>query len=292
MSDLFDFKAPRNRFAVMGNPVTHSMSPQIHTLFAQQCGISIDYQRTQVDSGGFKQAVSHFMAHEGAGLNVTVPFKVEAWDLCQRPPNALSERARMAEAVNTLEFGASQEISGDNTDGIGLVRDLTSNLSIAIEGRNVLIVGAGGAVRGVLGPLLDCGPAALHIVNRTASKAMALAERFGQFGYSGLVSGGLDSARGPYEVIINGTAASLGGEVPALDRRCMSENTAVYDMMYGVAPTPFMLWAQQAGSNSQHDGLGMLVEQAAESFFIWHGKQPETASVIAALRAEMARPIN
>lgn len=284
MSDLFDFKAPSNQYAVMGNPVAHSKSPRIHTMFAEQLGVNMDYQRVQVDIGGFKQAVSHFAAHRGAGLNITVPFKVEAWDLCQRRPHSLSARAATAEAVNTLKFESDQTISGDNTDGIGLVTDLTRNLGIEIEQRRLLVIGAGGAVRGMLGPLLECKPASLHIVNRTASKAGALVERFRNLGFEGLSWGGLDDLKSTYDLVINGTAASLGGDIPTLSDHCIEPSTAAYDLMYAIQPTPFMQWAEQAGASLVSDGLGMLVEQAAASFQIWHHKRPDTAPVIAALR--------
>lgn len=287
MSELFDFNAPRNQYAVMGNPVAHSRSPQIHTLFAEQCGIRIQYDRIQVDSGGFKQAVSHFAAHDGAGLNVTVPFKVEAWDLCQRVPNRLSGRAVLAEAVNTLKFAPGTGVFGDNTDGVGLVKDLTGNLNIVLEGRRVLMVGAGGAVRGVLGPLLECQPASLHIVNRTASKASLLAERFNDAGFHTVSGSGLHDSNEPYDVVINGTAASLGGEVPDIDPSCIRKGGAAYDMMYGAAPTMFMRWAADAGATQVADGLGMLVEQAAESFRLWHDKSPDSRAVITTIRNAM-----
>ncbi len=285
MTDLFDFRPPARDYAVMGNPVAHSKSPRIHEMFAQQCDITLTYDRIQVDIGGFDQAVSHFAAHGGAGLNITVPFKVEAWELCQRAGNSLSDRARLAEAVNTLAFSRDDGVAGDNTDGIGMVRDIEVNLDCPLAGRRVLVIGAGGAVRGVLGPLLERGPASLHVVNRTADRASTLAARFAAGSGIAVTGGALESALGAYDVVINGTAASLGGELPGVNAGCIGSGTLAYDMMYGDAPTAFLCWALDQGAARAGDGLGMLVEQAAESFNIWHGVRPDTAPVIAALRA-------
>lgn len=284
MSDLFDFRPPARDYAVVGNPVAHSKSPVIHGMFGEQLGIELNYQRIQVDPGGFPQAISHFAAHGGAGLNITVPFKVEAWELCRGPGNSLSERAIKAGSVNTLSFPPSGGIQGDNTDGVGIVRDITGNQRTDIAGARVLVIGAGGAVRGCLGPLLDCGPDTLHIVNRTPSRAGALVEQFGG-GAGGILSApGLTAADQPYDLVINGTAASLTAELPDVSPGCIDERTVVYDMMYAAQPTPFMKWALDLGAKRAIDGLGMLVEQAAESFYIWHGARPDTAPVIAHLR--------
>ena len=284
MSDLFDFKAPKNQYAVMGNPVAHSRSPIIHQMFAQQCNVQLEYTRIQVDVGGFDQAVSHFIAHDGAGLNITVPFKVEAWSLCRRDPNRVSDRANMAESVNTLKFCDDGEIYGDNTDGIGIVRDIENNLGFPLAHKEILIIGAGGAVRGVLGPLLDSAPALVHIVNRTAEKASALAQRFSEKANGRITGSGLDRIEKTYDLIINGTAASLAGKLPAVESSCVGIETVAYDMMYSNEPTLFMKWALSHGAHQAHDGLGMLVEQAAESFRIWHGKSPDTTPVIDYLR--------
>ncbi len=284
MSDLFDFRSRARDYAVMGNPVAHSKSPTIHALFGEQLGIDLSYTRIQVDPGGFGQAVSHFSAHGGAGLNITVPFKVEAWELCRRAGNRLSDRARMAESVNTLSFPGNGAVQGDNTDGIGLVRDIEENLAVPVRSKRVLVVGAGGAVRGVLEPILGRGPASVHVVNRTASRAVALAGRFAAPGGRGVTGGALDSAAGPYDLVINGTAASLGEALPAIDPECVGAGTVAYDMMYGAGPTPFMQWALEQGAAHASDGLGMLVEQAAESFFVWHGARPRTGPVIRRLR--------
>lgn len=282
MSDPFDFDTRPPLYAVMGNPVAHSRSPRIHGLFGEQCGIRLDYRAIQVDPGGFPQAVSNFQGSGGRGLNVTVPFKVEAWKLAER----VSERAAEAAAVNTLRFEHGGQRFGDNTDGIGLVRDLTVNLGCALEGRRLLVVGAGGAVRGVLGPVLDLAPAAVVIANRTVDRAGELAARFA--GRGEVAGCGFEELGGErFDVVINATSASLEGSVPALPAGVAAGCGLAYDMVYAARPTPFMRWAAEHGAAATADGLGMLVEQAAESFEIWHGVHPDTAPVIAALRAEL-----
>lgn len=273
---LFDFDAPR-RFAVMGDPVAHSKSPRIHGEFARQLGIRLEYSAIQVDPGGLAQAVGNFQAAGGVGLNITVPHKLDAFRLADR----LSERARLAGAVNTLKF-EREGIYGDNTDGIGLVRDLTQNLQAAIAGKRVLIAGAGGAVRGVIGPILDEKPQTLVIANRTVDKARELVEVFDREDV--LSACGLDGIPGAFDIVINGTSASLRGEVPALPAGVFGPGALAYDMMYGDEPTAFLRWARQHGATHTADGLGMLVEQAAESFFLWHGKRPDTGPVIAGLK--------
>ncbi len=309
MTDLFDFPTQSNHFAVMGSPVAHSQSPQIHQLFAQQFDIRLQYDRIQVDAGGFNQAVSHFAAHGGAGLNVTAPFKRDAWQLCAQPSNHLSARAQRAQAVNTLRFDVGRldqdglshglshvrQVFGDNTDGVGLVRDIQNNLGIEITGKRVLVLGAGGAVRGVLGALVACQPARLTIANRTASKAYALAEKFGtdadtdtddnnsaHLNINGCGFKRIDEQT--FDLVINGTSASLNGELPGIAPHCLGARTLVYDMMYARRPTVFMDWATANGAGKVSDGLGMLVEQAAESFAWWHHQRPDTATVIDALR--------
>ncbi len=284
LTDLFDFKARPTHFAVMGNPVKHSKSPQIHTLFAQQCGVRMDYDRIQVDTGGFEQAVSHFNAHGGAGLNITVPYKVEAWKLCQMTANTCSQRANTAEAVNTLKINPDGSVHGDNTDGMGWVNDLQNNIGFSLADKNILIIGAGGAVRGVLGPLLDQKPLAITVCNRTLSKAQALAD---QYGNSVTAEHLQHEPAKSYDLIINGTAASLDNSLPGIRPQCIAEHTTVYDMMYGDQPTIFMSWALSVGSAGAFDGLGMLVEQAALSFEIWHDVRPSSAAVIEAIRKIM-----
>ncbi len=280
MSDLFDFDRPA-RYAVMGNPIQHSKSPRIHTLFARQTGQNIEYSAIQVDPGGLEQAIGNFEGSGGKGLNITVPFKRTAWELMDR----LSDRARLAEAVNTILFRKEGRY-GDNTDGVGLVRDLRSNHGITLEGREILLLGAGGAARGVLGPLLAERPARLVIANRTPDKAYDLADRFGALG---TVRGcGLPALEGQqFDLIINATAASLAGELPPLPPDLLKEGGSAYDMMYGAEPTPFLKWARQHGAASCMDGLGMLVEQAAESFSLWRNVRPETKPVIETIREEM-----
>ena len=274
-----DKDATPARYAVMGNPVAHSKSPAIHKQFAHQFGHDIEYTAQWVDTDGFAEAVQQFRAEGGKGLNVTVPFKLEAFSLA----DSLSDRARLAGAVNTLRFEADGKIFGDNTDGTGLVHDLGKNLNVQLRGKKILVLGAGGAVRGVLGPLLKQNPAQLVIANRTVSKARELAKTFAQFGKVEAV--GYDELVGKrFDVVINGTSASLKGEMPPLPVNIFAGNGVAYDMMYGDKPTPFLEWAMLHGADTAADGLGMLVEQAAESYLLWRGVRPETRHVIAGLR--------
>jgi len=284
MPTLFDFDTPPDQYAVMGNPIAHSKSPRIHALFAQQTGQRLVYTAIQVDHGGFRQAVGNFQASGGKGLNVTVPFKREAWELV----NERSARAQRAGAVNTIAFRADGALFGDNTDGIGLLRDIRENFHATIAGQRVLILGAGGAVRGVLGPLLEEQPALLVIANRTADRASALAREFAALGP--VLGCGFDALPGQqFDLLINGTSASLQGDLPPLPGDLLTPGTFCYDLMYSAQPTVFMHWAQQRGAAQAVDGLGMLVEQAAEAFFVWRGVRPHTASVIAQLRAEISK---
>jgi len=281
MSSLFDFDKPA-LYAVMGNPVSHSKSPRIHGLFAEQTGQRIQYTAIQVDPGGFEQAVRNFTANGGRGLNVTVPFKTNAWELA----DSRTPRAELAGAVNTIVVRAQGVLHGDNTDGAGLVNDIVRNQNGSIADKAVLLLGAGGAARGVLGPLLEQRPGRLVIANRTADRAFSLAQNFSHLG---AVAGcGFDDLAGRrFDLVINATSASLQGELPPLPDDLLASGAWCYDMMYGAAPTPFMLWAKDHRAGKVLDGLGMLVEQAAESFFIWRGVRPQTAPVIAALRREL-----
>ena len=280
MSDPFDFEK-RDRYAVMGNPVAHSKSPRIHALFAQQAGHKLEYTAIQVDAGGFPQAVDQFAAQGGQGLNVTVPFKQEAFQLADH----LSERASIAQAVNTRRFEADGRVFGDNTDGAGLVHDLEKNLGVHLKDRRILILGAGGAVRGVLHPLLHKHPALIVIANRTVATAKELAEEFSQYGK--IEASSFEGLKGKhFDLVINGTAASLKGEIPPLPDNLFTKGALAYDMMYGEKSRPFLNWAELHGAEHTADGLGMLVEQAAESFLLWRGVRPETKSVIEKLRAE------
>ena len=268
-----------DRYAVMGNPVAHSKSPRIHTLFARQTGQDMDYTAIRVEPAGLASAVGEFHANGGRGLNITVPFKEDAWALAVQR----SERAELAGAVNTLVLDAAGKHFGDNTDGVGLVRDLTLNHGCALTGKRLLLVGAGGAAQGVIEPLLTEHPALLVVANRTAAKAVALARRF--CGLGRIEGCGLDGPDGQsFDVIINATAASLSGTVPALPASVVSADTWCYDMMYGDEPTAFVRWGRERGAAHSVDGLGMLVEQAAESFYLWRDVRPDTGPVIAELR--------
>lgn len=271
-----------DRYAVIGHPVGHSLSPAIHARFAEQTGEALDYGRIDAPADGFAAAAARFFGDGGRGLNVTVPFKAEARAWCTHA----SARARRAGAVNTLT-AAADGVEGDNTDGVGLVRDLTENLGLTLAGARLLLIGAGGAARGVLGPLLAAGPAAIVIANRTAERASELA---GAFASDGPVTGGgfdaIDGA-GAFDVIINASAASLGGDLPPLPDGLLRGGGTVYDMMYGPAAGPFLDWGRRAGAATAVDGLGMLVEQAAESFGLWRGVHPRTAPVLAALRSQL-----
>lgn len=268
-----------DRYAVMGNPVKHSKSPQIHKSFALQTDQEMTYTSILVPIDGFREAVDNFRAEGGKGLNVTVPFKLEAFDLV----NKRSERAERAKAVNTIVVRADGSLFGDNTDGVGLVRDITHNHDGRFTGKKVLVVGAGGAVRGVLAPLLKENPAQVIIANRTFDKARELAVEFQDMGRIDAVA--MNRLEGPFNWIINGTSASLGGDVPELPASVIGPHTWVYDMMYSKDATPFNAWALEQGAEKAFDGLGMLVEQAAESFRLWRGVMPSTVPVIKELRA-------
>jgi len=281
MSSLFDFDKPAI-YAVMGNPVSHSKSPRIHGLFAEQTGQRLQYTAIQVDPGGFEQAVRNFVANGGSGLNVTVPFKTNAWELV----DSRTPRAALAGAVNTIEVQAQGVLHGDNTDGVGLVNDIVNNQGGAVANKSVLLLGAGGAARGVLSPLLEQGPAELVIANRTEDRAIGLARNFSKLG---AVTGcGFDDlADRHFDLVINATSASLHGELPPLSGQLLAPGAWCYDMMYAATATPFMQWAERHGAAKISDGLGMLVEQAAESFVLWRKVRPQTATVIATLRAEL-----
>ncbi|HRJ52000.1 MAG TPA: shikimate dehydrogenase [Candidatus Thiothrix moscowensis] len=270
-----------DRYAVFGNPIAHSKSPRIHNLFAQQTGESVEYSALLSEPEEFAQDVMMFLVTGGKGCNVTVPFKQEAWELADE----LSAYAARAKAVNTLAFRDDGTLYGANTDGIGIVRDLQQNHGIALQGQRILLLGAGGAVRGVLQPLLEAHPFSLFIANRTAAKATELAQDFTEF--ARVAGGGFDEISGQFDLIINGTAASLQGDLPPLPAGCLAEGGSTYDMMYAAKPTAFVQWGRAQGAAKALDGLGMLVEQAAEAFFIWRGVRPDTAPILAQLRAEL-----
>lgn len=271
-----------DRYAVVGNPVAHSRSPAIHAQFAEQTGQDIRYERLLAPLDRFVETVEAFRASGGHGLNVTVPFKLQAFAYAQRR----SPRAQAAGAVNTLAFGPD-DVFGDNTDGVGMVRDIVGRLGVSLAGCRVLMAGAGGAARGVLLPLLEAGVAAVVIGNRTAERAQELARlaadpRVAGCGFEALAD------RGRFELVINATSAGLADAAPALPDACLRDAQLAYDMVYGAQPTPFMRRASQLGCPRVCDGLGMLVEQAAESFLLWRGVRPQTEPVLRRLRAELA----
>ncbi len=273
---------PADRYAVVGNPIAHSKSPAIHTAFALQTQESLSYEAICADD--FASEARAFFEHGGKGMNVTVPFKLDALDFADE----LSPRALRAGASNTLILKEDGRICADNTDGVGMIRDIQSNLAWPIEGKRVLVLGAGGAVRGILEPLLAAQPKAVHIANRTVSKAEALAAEFSDIATVG--ASGFDEIQGgQFDLIINGSASSLQGDRPPLDDG-VAEASYCYDMMYSAEPTMFMSWASQNGAVSVADGLGMLVEQAAESFYLWRSKRPDTAPVLADLRQKLQIP--
>ncbi|MBK5929246.1 shikimate dehydrogenase [Halochromatium salexigens] len=318
-----------DQYAVIGNPIAHSKSPAIHAAFAAQTGEPIEYGRILGDPDDFAGDVRHFVAEGGRGLNVTVPFKTAAFELL----DDLSEQAQAAGAVNTLIVRDGGLLRGDNTDGVGLLRDLTENHGFTLAGKRVLLLGAGGAARGVLRPLLEAGPAELLIANRTARKAEALAAQFSHLDASATTSApgntlrraaygddrqprtsstaalstetgqrpdqslgacqkthsvagrGLDGIAGQrFDLIINATSTGLDDQVPAIPNDCLARGGWVYDLLYADEPTPFCRWGQARDAARVLDGLGMLVEQAAESFWLWRGLRPQTAPVIARLR--------
>src|SRR3954463_10152677 len=260
------------RYAVIGHPVAHSKSPMIHAEFARASGQDIDYRRIEVPRDGFRRAVEEFRAAGGKGLNVTLPFKNEAFEYCDEA----SERARVAEAVNTLAF--RQPVFGDNTDGVGLVRDLSDNLHFDLRSSRTLLMGAGGAAQAVVGALREAGVGQLVVVNRTVDKAQAVAARFPGTRACGYADLGDET----FGLILNATSAGLLDEAPPLPPSIFGRQALAYDMVYG-RETPFLAAARAAGARVS-DGLGMLVEQAAESFFVWREVRPETAPVLRKLR--------
>ena len=289
MSSLFDFEAKPDAYGVMGNPIAHSKSPQIHRAFAQQTGQNITYEAMLVDAGGLEQAVGNFIAHGGKGLNITVPFKQDAWKLVDQR----SQRAALSGAVNTIIVNKDQTLTGDNTDGVGLVRDLTQNHGVTLKHSSILLIGAGGAARGVVEPLLNESPALLLIANRTSDRAYELAKTFSHLGnVTSCAFTAVEKHLPPdcvFDIIINATSASLQGEVPDIPASIITQESFCYDMMYGAQPTAFLRWADEHGGIRCVDGLGMLVEQAAESFFLWRGVRPETKAVIELIRAGLTK---
>ena len=272
-----------DRYVVIGHPIAHSKSPAIHQAFAAQTGQDLRYDTLLSPLDDFAGTWQAFRAAGGRGANVTVPFKEEAWALCQQ----LSHRARLAGAVNTLSLTATGELLGDNTDGLGLVQDICVNAGWSLANKRVLLLGAGGAARGVIQPLLAAGVSTLWIANRSVEKAQTLAALFAQEGaVQALALADLSQVHEPVDITINATSASLHGERLALPGSLVHADTVAYDMMYG-RDTAFLQWAREHGVQHRRDGLGMLVEQAAEAFFIWRGVRPHTQEILRALRLEL-----
>lgn len=269
-------------YAVFGNPINHSKSPNIHRQFAEQTGQDMHYTKQLVNEGEFEQTVHDFFAQGGKGLNITVPFKLNAFDLAQKR----TARAERAGAVNALAYLTDGTILGDNTDGIGMIHDM-HNLGWELEGKRVLILGAGGAVRGILQPLLEEKPAQVVIANRTKSKAEELAKNFHDLG--DVHAKAFEQLHGEvFDLVINGTSASMQGELPPLPDNLLAANACCYDMMYGPEPTIFLRWAKERGAVKTADGLGMLIGQAAEAFYLWRQIRPEVVPVITAMRRQIA----
>jgi len=271
------------RFAVVGNPIGHSLSPQIHAAFARQTGHTIDYRAEQIDLASFEAWVADFFERGGRGLNVTLPFKSRAYVLAQ----AASERANAAGAANFLTRDPDGQVVADNTDGKGLVTDMVRNAGWSLGGARILILGAGGAVKGVMSALLAEDPSSVHVVNRTASRAEALAA-FWRDSSANVSGGGYETADAmAWDVIINGTSTGLSGDMPALPASlALARGCACYDMAYGEAAAPFLAWSREQGAGDVRDGLGMLVEQAAESFFLWLGEYPQTQPLLSSLQGD------
>lgn len=271
-----------DQYWVIGNPIAHSKSPLIHRLFAEQTQESLNYAPLLGEEGRFAQQVQEALQGSGKGMNVTLPFKEQAWALAE----VRSQAAQAAGAVNTLWRDEQGRLCGDNTDGCGLVTDLIKNHHVMLSGQRVLLLGAGGAARGVVLPLLQAGVAELVIANRTLSKAETLVNDLAPFALNAArlhACAFSDLGEAPFDLIINATSASLQGALPAISTKLVSTHTLCYDMMYAAEPTAFCLWAQAQGGRAL-DGLGMLIEQAAEAFYIWRGVRPQTASVMQALR--------
>lgn len=268
-----------DNYAVIGNPIGHSKSPLIHTEFARQTEQDMTYTAIEVPLEGLQSSLQQL--HDilkFKGINVTVPFKEQAWQLIKDK----SDRAIRAGAINTILFNDDGSIYGDNTDGIGLCQDLTVNHSVVLKNKRILLLGAGGAARGVIEPLLSYQPAELFIANRTASKAQQLATHFAEFGH--VLGGGFSDIKPQFDVVINATAASLQGEVPPLPHNLLTQKASCYDMMYSDKDTAFVAWAKQHGAAKAIDGLGMLVEQAAEAFRLWRDVKPDTTPVTDMIR--------
>lgn len=270
-----------DQYAVFGHPINHSKSPRIHHLFAQQTGQQINYQAQDVPAETFNEAVDKFLSQGGKGLNCTVPLK----ELAYQRADVLSKRAKFSKAVNTLMLQKDGQLLGDNTDGVGLVADLTINHSISLLDSRILILGAGGASRGILEPLMGESPQHITVANRTVEKARVLSDEFAELG--DITGCGFDALKNKqFDLILNATSASLTGEIPPIEASILAENACCYDLAYSNQQTAFVKWGVEQGASICLDGLGMLVEQAAEAFNIWRGVRPETSTVIELLNAE------
>lgn len=271
-----------DQYAVFGNPIAHSKSPEIHRYFAELTQQDLSYNKQLVELDAFVAAVQEFKAEGGKGLNITVPFKLEAYEVA----DSLSLRARQAGAVNTLIIHADGKIEGDNTDGIGMVNDIVENHGWSMTGKTIVVLGAGGAVRGVIGPILAQQPARIIIANRTVEKAQQLARAFSKLGV--IEAMGFDQLpEQAVDMVINGTSASLSGDLPPISPAIIGSDTVCYDMMYGKDLTAFLAWAKEQGAIKMADGLGMLVGQAAEAFTLWRNTRPEVGDLIQRLREDM-----
>lgn len=269
-----------DRYVVFGNPISQSKSPFIHTLFARQTNQSLTYSAEQPESDGFKFAAEQFFSEGGKGCNITAPFKEDAFQFADR----LTERAQLAGAVNTLKKLDDGEVIGDNTDGEGLVQDLLQ-YQVGLKGARILLLGAGGAARGVIKPLLDQQPAQIVVANRTKAKAQTLAEMFKSYG--SIEAASLSEVTSSFDVIINSTSSGLTGQLPDISPAIFASTSTVYDMVYKAGKTPFNQWALDCGVSVAYDGLGMLVGQAAESFMVWRGLRPGTKQILRELRKNL-----
>jgi shikimate dehydrogenase len=270
-----------DQYAVFGHPISHSKSPRIHRLFAEQTGQKLEYRAHDVPAESFRQTLDSFFANGGKGLNCTVPLKELAWQFSDK----LSERARLGKAVNTLTMQANGKLFGDNTDGIGLVVDLTKNHALSLLGSRILILGAGGATRGILAPILDQRPDCIVIANRTVSKAQLIVDEFSSLGP--VTSCGYHELQNlQFDLILNATSASLSNQLPPLPENLLTDQGCCYDLAYSNEPTPFVRWGVSQHARHSLDGLGMLVEQAAEAFALWRNVRPQTMPVIELLDSE------
>jgi shikimate dehydrogenase len=272
-----------DNYAVFGNPVEHSKSPAIHTAFAKANDEKMSYKRQHIDIGAFEKEAHKFFKSGGKGLNVTVPFKLNAYNFAEK----LTQRAKIAGAVNTLSVSYDGKIQGDTTDGIGITRDIVNNLGWAINGKTVLVLGAGGAVRGILQPILELLPQNVVVANRTIEKALKLSKTFANMG--NLLGCDFQMLGGQqFDVVINGTSAALSNTILPLPEGLLSKNAVCYEMMYGSQQSIFLEWAKNNGAAKVSDGLGMLVEQAAESFYVWRGVRPETRAIVSMLKKQIS----